>query len=169
MVEIRRPKKVQKFKLTEAELIAIETYSVQHYRYINPALAQNDDWLKGEAAQSPLKFSPNDPDEMEKVKKTGLSHARMAVSGSAKLPDWSGKVYRGQAEPENVVETKYKKGAVIPNSPFGSTSTNRSTSLGFATDLSISVRTWANVGAGESTIFSSLPSCLWWGKVEMWG
>jgi transposase len=82
--------------LSKAEIAAIATFTNDDYRYINPATANDDGWMKA-----------NIPDasdsERASMKSEGTLHAGMAMEGLNKLPVWTGRTFRGEKlKPEEV-------------------------------------------------------------------
>ena len=83
--------------LSEAEILAIRTFTDQDYQYINPARADDKDWLASQAPEVPRSSGrhKNRPTS-EKMMDEGKRHAAMMELGLAKLPKKAGKVYRGE-------------------------------------------------------------------------
>jgi hypothetical protein len=110
----------QTLGLSAAELAAIQTYSVQDYRYINPAtandpawLAKNypslsdkpdktmDDWgeLQDELALKGQTLDQRMADrrgELTTLREEGGLHAGVAMQALLKMPVWKGTAYRGE-------------------------------------------------------------------------
>jgi len=127
----------REFSITDEELIAIRTYSVQDYRYINPILAGNRPWLqgvlldlkregreKGWADYKPKKTGKGWLDSQneetgkiryEEIELEAKRHAIMVRAGLKKIPSFQGTVYRGTklielgATTENVSKLKGKE------------------------------------------------------------
>lgn len=106
--------------LSAAELAAIQTFSAQDYRYINPATANSSTWL---AANHPDLVDKPDKDEDEwaqlqdqlvdagqtlnermadrrkdltTLREEGSLHTGVALQGLLKMPAWKGFAYRGE-------------------------------------------------------------------------
>lgn len=96
-----------KLNLTAAETAAILTFTAPDYLYINPATANDDEWMTS-AQRAELGLDPSTTPLTKKkakarqkklttLKEEGALHAGMAMKGLAKLPPWIGPVYRGEA------------------------------------------------------------------------
>lgn len=119
--------------LSPAETAAILTFTAEDYRYINPATANNDAWMKG--ANYSLIDKPNlSPEEAKQLKASfkevkignarermserkqdladrkqeGSLHAGMAMEGFAKMPVWKGTAYRGEVLKQADFDKKFE-------------------------------------------------------------
>jgi hypothetical protein len=72
--------------LTEAEVLAIKTYTADDYKYINPATANDAKWM---ASRNPGK-------DEKTLRQEGGLHAAVMAAGMDKLEAKSGTVYRGE-------------------------------------------------------------------------
>ena len=103
---------VKKYGLTEAEVLAIRTYTADDYKYINPATANNMGWLSTNLTEVEKKGAVKDPllpdkdgdadaqskkntDKLKSLQQEGTLHAGVAMQGLAKLPVKKGTTYRG--------------------------------------------------------------------------
>lgn len=110
----------QRMGLSVAELAAIQVYSAQDYRYINPATANDAGWLKANhpdladkddktldewgELQDQLAAEGQTLDqrmadrrrEFTTLREEGGLHTGMAMGGLRKMPVWRGTAYRGQ-------------------------------------------------------------------------
>jgi hypothetical protein len=101
--------KISKYGLTLAEATAIGIYTAADYLYMNPAAANNKSWMKAGLANQELQFhDPNTETDVrgsagvsdqhaDEATLEGQLHNKIALKGLNKLPDWSGKTYRGAA------------------------------------------------------------------------
>jgi hypothetical protein len=124
---------MQKYDVSDAEMAAIKTYSVDDFKYINPALADNDAWL---AAQIPkvLSIEKKDvsPAGLKKATAEGKRHGAMALTGLKKLPVWSGPTFRGLRRTKAELDKDYVPGTQTTAKPFQSTSLEQSVAERFA-------------------------------------
>lgn len=92
-------KLVKDRELTEAEVLAVKTYTAEDYKYINPATANSESWMKANQFQGKsddyLK-SPQGRAEMRQLMEEGSLQAAMAVAALQKLEPKSGTCYRGE-------------------------------------------------------------------------
>lgn len=110
----------QTLGLSAAELAGIQTYSVQDYRYINPATANDPAWLAKnfpsladkpdktledwQELQDELAVKGQTLDqrmagrrgELTTLREEGGLHAGIATQGLLKMPVWKGLAYRGE-------------------------------------------------------------------------
>jgi hypothetical protein len=110
----------QTMGLSAAELAAIQTYSVQDYRYINPATANDPAWLAKNfpsLADKPDKTLEDWADlqdelaaggqtldermadrrrDLATLREEGGLHTGVAMQGLLKMPAWKGTAYRGE-------------------------------------------------------------------------
>lgn len=107
--------------LSPAELAAIQTYSAQDYRYINPATQNDQGWLRAnfpDLADKPNKTmedwqelqdqlavggqtleqrTADRQKELKAFREEGSLHTGVALQGLLKMPVWKGTAYRGEA------------------------------------------------------------------------
>lgn len=113
--------------LSAAELAAIQVYSVQDYRYINPATANDPAWMKANfpdladkdnkslddwaelqdqlaaAGQSLDQRLADRRNQLTSLREEGGLHTGVALQGLRKMPVWKGTAYRG----ENIDEKRF--------------------------------------------------------------
>ena len=136
--------------LTAAEHAAISTYTVDDYAYINAATANRRDWLASTASNT---TASSTKDTKEMFEEGGL-HTGIVHDGLAKLPDYQGTVYRGEAfDPDRFKEIK--SGAyTFPH--LASTSKDRGIAAGWACngrkDLKPNVVLWVISDSGVKDI-----------------
>jgi hypothetical protein len=116
---------VRKYGLTQAEILAVRTYTASDYKYINPATANSESWMK---AQNKVK----DDAHMKNLKEEGSLHAAMAISGLKKLPPMKGLCYRGARMNEKQLGAEYTKGKVIKRATLTSVATQKHSAAVFA-------------------------------------
>jgi hypothetical protein len=137
-IPVNVPKEATTLGLTKPELAAIRIYTAQDYKYMNPVLAQSEGWLDSKTAdltsknEWKIKDTKLNPAAKQELKAEAFDHSRMAVSGLAKIPDWSGNGYRGLALPQADVFNQYADGKTVAFPAFSSTSTNETVSTLFA-------------------------------------
>lgn len=129
---------VKKYGLTLADVTAIRIYTVDDFKYINPAMAENEGWLK---AQIPETVGNKDADVsqegLDQAKAEGQRHGEMTVQGLKKLPPWKGTTFRGLGLTPDELKKEYPKGKTIVQKPFLSTSLEESVADGFAKTNSV--------------------------------
>lgn len=114
-------------KLTQSELLSLYSYTGDGYELINPAMAQNADWLKAN-----MKRNHKETDTPEKVAKSmemNREIGAMATSALNKLPDWEQKgqvLFRGETMPSDEARD-LKPGATKTYPHFVSTSQSDAT------------------------------------------
>jgi hypothetical protein len=80
----------RQYGLTEAEMLAIRTYTASNYTYLNPAVAASPGWLESQHPEA-----KGDAAERKALTEEGTLHAGVAMSGLAKLEVKKGLTYRG--------------------------------------------------------------------------
>jgi hypothetical protein len=147
---------VQKYKLTEAEITAIRTYTMADYKYINPATASNIGWLQNNMRKAGGVFNAAAGEKA--LLSEGRMQAGMMVDAVSKLPLWSGTLYRGERVSAKQFNERYAGKSEYPQNTFGSASKNFSTAQKFAngegddtpgTDQDISVFIYYHVTNGR--------------------
>jgi hypothetical protein len=147
---------VKKYKLTEAEITAIRTYTMSDYKYINPSTASNVGWLRGNMAKAGSAFNAAAGEKA--LLSEGRMQAGMMVDAVSKLPLWSGTLYRGERVSAKQFNERYAGKSEYPQNTFGSASKNFSTAQKFAngegddtpgTDQDISVFIYYHVTNGR--------------------
>lgn len=118
-----------KYRLTKAEAAAIYIYTASDYTYINPGLAGNEAWMQ---ATKGSKTKTLTPQEHHHLREEGWTHARFAISGMRKLPDWTGTTWRGAGFTADEINTKFRPGRTWTTPAFLSTSLNKMAASGFA-------------------------------------
>ena len=150
----------KKYKLEEAEVLAIRTYTAADYKYINPAVANQKDhperqklggdgkpiaWMDAQHRPDPSK-AKNDTErkqlekalaEYEQSKKKSLEeegalHAGMVMEAFKKLPKKKGTLYRGARMNLARFQSEYTVGKQMPIEAFMSQSVNKDVARGFA-------------------------------------
>lgn len=110
--------------LTEAEVLAIRTYTASNYQYINPAVANQKDkagmsdaWMESQ--------NPHDPSKGQTAKahrkslhEEGALHAGMMMEAFKKLPKKSGLLYRGARMNQARFDREYAVGKEIVYEAF---------------------------------------------------
>ena len=131
---------IAQYGLTLAEAMAIGVYTADDYKYINPAMADNDGWME---AMLPRLGVTNialarelqaqvTPQHLAEAKVEGQLHGKIAMAGMKKLPDYKGETFRGVGLTAAQFAQQYPlKGQAIFTA-FSSTSLNEATSRGFA-------------------------------------
>jgi len=114
---------ISRVKLSAAELAAIRAYSTGDYKYLNPATANNPDWLaqniEKEKEEDVRGF--NTDAKPKDLMSEGAMHAGVLMSAMAKLPAWPGEdAYRGTRMTQAAFDAKYAKGAIVPYNAFTS-------------------------------------------------
>jgi hypothetical protein len=124
---------MKQYDLTDAELAAIKIYTVDDYKYINPAMAGNEAWM---AAQIPKVAGATSKDAspagVKEAMKEGKRHGEMAMEGLRKLPAWKGNTFRGLRLTPAELKKQYQDTIRYDNKAFLSTSTEADVSNGFA-------------------------------------
>lgn len=103
----------REYGLTEAEVLALRTYTANDYTYINPATANDRTWM---AQQNPLAMDPSVLDgspaakrrpEMATLMEEGSLHTGVAMAGLNKLPVMQGDVWRGARMSQEELDGRY--------------------------------------------------------------
>lgn len=147
----------KKHGLTQAEVIAINVYCGPAYKFINPALEGDDlhtkERLGGFVRET--KDSKADSDNIEVTKKAAkkarekllgsedpvaraiaesIRHAAVIMMGLEKLPIFTNEVFAGGCITKKEALARFSANKVITRASFASTSSNKTTAIGFATD-----------------------------------
>lgn len=150
----------QKYKLEEAEVLAIRTYTAADYKYINPAVANQKDhperqklgadgkpiaWMdaqhrpdpskaKNETERKQLQKALEDYEAGRKrsLQEEGALHAGMVMEAFKKLPKKQGTLYRGARMNLARFNSEYSVGKQIPVEAFMSQSVSKDVARGFA-------------------------------------
>jgi hypothetical protein len=116
--------------LTQAEVTAIIAYTASDYLYINPATANDANWLdvqQGAIAEAhTLKGRTTDHMDQRKMREDGVTQAGMLMQGLAKLPVMQGTVYRGARMSKKEFDEAYGRRTQIVYPAFTSSTTERS-------------------------------------------
>jgi hypothetical protein len=135
---------IRKYKLTEAEIAAVRTYTVSDYTYINPAKAGSDSWILSNILQAKdatlrqkfaVPYSGDDPwsrSHTGALKQEGQEHAAMLMQALSKLPPDNQVTYRGTRITPADFARKYTVGSEVPFASFGSSAKQRSIAQAFA-------------------------------------
>lgn len=115
----------KEYGLTEAEILAVKTYSASDYKYINPATANADGWMKG-------MFSKASDGELKSRKLEGAMQAGMLMSAFGKMPAMKGTVYRGTRLSPTEFDDQYVKQSSIKFNAFSSSALQPKVARGFA-------------------------------------
>jgi hypothetical protein len=126
--------------LTEADLAAIRIYSLDEFKYINPALAGNRGWLQGAAgkvmrpgaAGDRVKNKTATDADWNKMEAEGLEHAGMVKSALEKLPLYPRATFRGEQLTQAEADQRWTEGASFTTNYFYSTSRNEQIAAHFA-------------------------------------
>jgi hypothetical protein len=105
---------IQKYGLTEAEILAVKVYTSDDYKYINPATANSKDWMKAQKfSGKPEDYlkSPQGRAEMKRFLEEGSLHGAMAIAALQKLEDKAGPCYRGDRLTPEQFEERYGEDA----------------------------------------------------------
>ena len=99
---------IQKYDLTEAEILAVKIYSADDYHYINPATANSEtymenmnfkgkrwDALRREGSPKDYLESDEGRRHLKELFEEGSVHGALAISALQKLPPMVGMCYRG--------------------------------------------------------------------------
>ena len=121
---------VKKYKLSEAEIAAIRTYTMGDYQYINPATASNQPWLKANIAGGAGQFNTQAGERT--LLEEGRLHAGVMMEGVKKLPKWKGLLYRGERVSPAEFKDRYAGRSKIEQLTFGSASKSFSVAQKFA-------------------------------------
>ncbi|MCE9661716.1 MAG: hypothetical protein K8R60_24595 [Burkholderiales bacterium] len=150
----------KKYKLEEAEVLAIRTYTAADYKYINPAVANQKDhperqklgadgkpiaWMDAQHRPDPSKAkNATEKKQLEKalaeyeaskkksLQEEGSLHAGMVMEAFKKLPKKAGTLYRGARMNLQRFNSEYAVGKQIPVEAFISQSVSQDVARGFA-------------------------------------
>jgi hypothetical protein len=127
---------VTKYHLNDAELAAIRIYTVDDFKYINPAMAGIQSWME---SQIPKISGAKNPDTSKsgiaKAMQEGRRHGQTVLAGMKKMPDYDGDLlYRGSSEDVTKIKSSFAQGSTIRYDAFVSCSTDRTVSEGFMKD-----------------------------------
>jgi hypothetical protein len=122
-----------KYRLTEAEIAAIRTYTMADYKYINPATASNVGWLRGNMAKAGGAFNASAGEKT--LLEEGRMQAGMLKDAVTKLPAWSGTLYRGERLTAQEFKERYEGKSEYEQVAFGSASKSFSIGQKFANGM----------------------------------
>jgi hypothetical protein len=123
---------VYKYHLTDAELAAIRIYTVDDFKYINPAVAWIDSWMETQIPKiEGSKSQDTSPAGLAKARQEGRLHGEHALAGMKKMPNFEGDLFRGSSEEAKSIKSRYVKGGTFQYDAFVSCSTERTVSEGF--------------------------------------
>lgn len=130
--------------LTEAEILAIKTFTNEDYKYLNPAVAGDDAWMGDQRPALQLLFNNQAASsygrqgdaqtDLGKLKAEGVLHAGVMMQAVAKLEPKVGTVYRGERLTQREFDQKYGR-ATMNFKTFASLTTDPAVGRGFATRL----------------------------------
>jgi NAD:arginine ADP-ribosyltransferase len=136
---------IRKYKLTEAEIAAVRTFTVSDYTYINPAKAGSESWLRTNVLQSkdelfkrkfaPVPYAGDDPWSGKvgaAMMQEGKEHAAMLMQALLKLPAYNQVTYRGTRVTPDDFAARFSQGKEVQFSSFGSSAKLRSVAQTFA-------------------------------------
>ena len=115
----------KKYGLSEAEILAVKTYSASDYTYINPATANNDAWMKG-------MFSKSSDGELRTKKLDGALQAGMLMQAFAKMEVKKGTTYRGTRLSPAEFDDQYVKRKTVRFDAFASSALEAKVARDFA-------------------------------------
>lgn len=137
-------KLMKQYGLSVGEAAAIGIYTANDFKYMNPVMAGNDNWLdfqmKGVVPAS-AKYQKLYTQEkgtgftlntISALKDEATEHNLMLMSALKKLPNWTGKAYRGAGFTENEISQKFPNNGIATMEAFTSTSLKEGTSRSFA-------------------------------------
>ena len=140
-------------KLTKSEIVAIKVFTGGDYRYMNPAMIGNQEWLDSaikkltsEKETTGEINEERDPDWKDKIKDgkkatqkqkkeitfEGKLHADVALMGLRKLPDWQGESFRGMGLSKTQFQSEYQKHKVKDLDTFASATEEKKVAHKFA-------------------------------------
>jgi hypothetical protein len=105
---------IRKYGLTEAEILAVKVYTSDDYKYINPATANSESWMKVQKFKGKSEdylTSPQGRAEMKRFFEEGVLHGAMAIAALQKLEDKAGTCYRGDRLTPEQFEERYGEDA----------------------------------------------------------
>lgn len=130
--------------LTEAEILAIKTFTNEDYKYMNPAIVGDDVWMGDQqpALQNLFSHQAQSSDgrhgdvqtDLRKLKTEGVLHGGVLMQAVAKLEPKVGKVYRGERLTQAEFDQKYGR-PTMTFKTFASLSTAAGIGRGFSTRL----------------------------------
>lgn len=87
--------------LSQAEIFALTSYTGHQYKLMNPAMAGDKGWFKGNM-EAPEHGKDTSPEKVDKAMEINQEIAGFAVAGLSKLPPWKQdrKLYRGETFPQ---------------------------------------------------------------------
>jgi hypothetical protein len=161
---VLNPKKLkelsEKYGISEAEVIAIRTYTASDYKYINPAVANQEDhperqkldkdgkpitWMDAQHRPDPSKAANADEraaleaqlkdyekGQKRSLREEGSLHAGMVMEAFKKLPRKQGKLFRGARMNARRFASEYVVGTKIPIEAFQSQSVDPTVARRFA-------------------------------------
>ncbi len=88
---------VQKYGLTEAEVLAVKVYTSDDYKYMNPATAYSEGWMEAQQFKGRADYlkTPEGRAEMRQLMEEGSLHSAMAVAALQKMEPKQGVCFRG--------------------------------------------------------------------------
>jgi hypothetical protein len=102
---------IQRYGLTEAEILAVKVYTAPDYKYINPATANDEVWM-AKPGQEQFKGKPENylntdqgRAEMRQLLQEGSLHSAMVVAALQKMEQKTGLCFRG----ERMTPAEFKK------------------------------------------------------------
>lgn len=137
---------MQDYDMSEAEVIAIRTYTADNYKYINPAVAnQKDkdykpaDWMDQNRPKNPGadqdtydQGRADEPGSKKSYYEEGALHAGMMMEAFKKLKPKTAVLHRGARFSPAQFASQYPKGKTIPYEAFVSQTTDPDVARGFA-------------------------------------
>lgn len=118
-------KLVQENDMSAAEVAALRVFSLNDYKYINPAIANDRGWMQ-------RNFPDADEHEVTERMQEGSAHAAVMLDGLAKMPPWSGVAYRGERLTQAMFSARYVDEATFKFSSFASLTVDRGTAEKFS-------------------------------------
>lgn len=130
--------------LTEAEILAIKTFTNEDYKYMNPAIVGDDVWMGDQqpALQNLFSYQAKSSygrhgdvqADLRKLKSEGVLHGGVLMHAVAKLEPKAGKVYRGERLTQTEFDRKYGR-PTMTFQTFASLSTDPDIGRGFSVRL----------------------------------
>ena len=118
-------KVVEDNDLSAAEVASLRVFSLSDYKYINPAVSNDREWMR--------RNYPNaDEHEVTERMQEGSAHAAVMLDGLAKLPPWGGLAYRGERMTQVRFGERYVANPTVKFLSFASLSRDRSAAEKFA-------------------------------------
>jgi hypothetical protein len=137
-------KLIAEYGLTLAEAMSLGIYTADDYKYINPAMADDDGWMQAmlprlnadnQAVAQQLNKQVS-PQNLAEAKIEGQLHGKIAMAGMKKLPSYKGDTFRGVGLTAAQFAQQYPLNGQAIFTSFSSTSLNEATSRGFASNNS---------------------------------